>query len=192
MNNIIKEIWKPIDGYIGLYEISNLGRVKHLAREKLHKHDIYADKEFIVKSKISRGYEQVHLKNEFKIGTLYYVHRLVAIAFCDNPNNYNYVNHIDENKLNNRFDNLEWCNSYYNNTYNNRAIIAGSKKAKAIDIYKIENGEKLFLETLRRITDIKLKYGISYQTFYKYVNTDKIYIQRVTYKSYKFYYHDNI
>lgn len=189
---MLDEIWKPIEGYIGIYEISNLGRVKHIAAGKRNKRDAYGDKEFILKSKMSKGYEQVLLINEYNIRSLHYVHRLVAKAFCENKNNYQYVNHIDENKSNNIASNLEWCNSYYNNTYNNRAIIAGSKKAKAIDIYKIENGEKIFLETLRRITDIKLKYGISYQAFYKYVNTDKIYIQRVTYKSYKFYYHDNI
>lgn len=192
MNDTIKEIWKPIDGYIGIYEISNLGKVKHIAAGKRNKMDAYGDKEFIVKSKLSKGYEQVCLMNEYGIKTTYYVHRLVVIAFCKNPNNYNCVNHIDENKANNRYDNLEWCNTLYNNIYNNRAIISGSKKAKAIDIYRIKNGEKIFLETLRRITDVKLKYNISYQAFYKYVNTNKIYVQRVINKSYMFYYNDNI
>lgn len=192
MNNDINEIWKPINGYIGIYEISNLGRIKHLPAGKRNKMDAFGDKEFIIKSKLSRGYEQVCLINEYGIKTYYYVHKLVAKAFCDNPNNYPCVNHIDENKTNNRFDNLEWCTVLYNNTYNNRAIIAGSKKAKSVDIYRITNGNKVFLETLRRITDIKLKYRISYQAFYKYVNTDKTYIQRVTNKAYKFYYHDNI
>ena len=145
MNNIIKEIWKPIDGYIGLYEISNLGRVKHLAREKLHKHDIYADKEFIVKSKISRGYEQVHLKNEFKIGTLYYVHRLVALSFIKNLENKKHVNHKDGNKSNNNANNLEWCTCSENQKHKYRVLKCKYPKrknfSKAVEIKCLETGE---------------------------------------------------
>lgn len=186
---MVNEIWKPIEGYIGIYEISNLGRVKHIAAGKRNKRDAYGNKEFILKSKLVKGYEQVLLINEYNIRSLHYVHRLVAKAFCENKNNYQYVNHIDENKSNNIASNLEWCTASYNNTYNNRAKLVGSKKAKAIDIYRFKNGEKIFLETLNKITDIHSKYGISYQAFYKYVDTDIPYVQRISHKSYKFYYH---
>lgn len=144
ITSIENEIWKEIPGYIGLYEISNKGRIKHLSRPKKSNKDNFANKEFIIATKISKGYTQVWLTNSYGIKSLNYVHKLVAIAFIDNPNNYEYINHKDENKQNNNVENLEWCTASYNNTYNNRAIIVGSKKAKAIDIYKIINGEKYF------------------------------------------------
>lgn len=65
------------------------------------------------------GYKQVHLIKE-KQSYYFYIHRLVAEAFIDNPNLYPIVNHRDENKLNNSIENLEWCDISYNNNYGTR------------------------------------------------------------------------
>lgn len=101
------EIWKDIKYYENLYQGSNLGRVK----------SIKFGKERILKTfKNKDGYLQVGLwkNNKRKI---FLVHRLVAQAFLDNPNNLPEVNHKDENKLNNVVSNLEWCDRTYNVNY---------------------------------------------------------------------------
>lgn len=107
MNN---EIWKPIKGYEGIYEVSNLGRIKSLERKvhadfKFGKTRTY--KERILKPGIVNGYQQVKLRDNSN--KIVYVHRLVAETFINNPNNYKTINHIDGNKQNNCVDNLEWC-----------------------------------------------------------------------------------
>ena len=108
-NEIIEE-WKPVVGYEGLYEVSNLGRVKSLGNE-------YSRKEKILKQRKDKyGYLIINIYKEGKIKTCK-VHRLVANAFLENPNNYPCVNHIDENPLNNQVDNLEWCTHQYNSNY---------------------------------------------------------------------------
>ena len=105
-----KEYWKPVVGYEGLYMVSNCGRVK----------SIKFGKERILKPVTnSSGYLLVGLyKNN--IEKKYSVHRLVAEAFLDNPDNLPQVNHRDENKLNNNVDNLEWCTNEYNINYGTR------------------------------------------------------------------------
>lgn len=105
----MKEIWKNIKGYEGLYEVSNLGRVKSLNYN-------HTRKEGFLKPADKRGYLSVQL---FKNGILkwHLVHRLVASAFIENPDNLPQVNHIDQNKKNNKVSNIEWCDSQYNNTY---------------------------------------------------------------------------
>lgn len=103
----MNEIWKDIDGYEGLYEVSNLGKVKSLGNE-------FSRKEKILKQgKKKNGYLYVILWKEGKYKTCL-VHRLVAQAFLENPNNYSCVNHKDENKENNCVENLEWCDAKYN------------------------------------------------------------------------------
>ena len=105
-----KEIWKDIKGYEGLYQVSNLGRVKSLPRKN------HPKEEFRNLSPDSKGYLRVNLFKNNK-GKTHKVHRLVAEAFIPNPNNYPQVNHKDENKANNNVDNLEWCTNKYNVNY---------------------------------------------------------------------------
>ena len=109
----IKEIWRDIEGYESLYQVSNFGRVKslnyrHTCKEKLLK--AHKDKD---------GYLRVNLYKEGKKKT-YGIHRLVAQAFIPNPDNLPQVNHKDEDKSNNRLDNLEWCSAEYNVNYGSR------------------------------------------------------------------------
>lgn len=111
----MKEIWKPVEGYEGLYEISNLGRVKSLSRQKqLNKYVKTIDERIMKQSLNKRGYMYVRLTKN-GVQRAYRVHRLVAAAFVENPDNLPHVNHIDFNRTNNRADNLEWitpkCNS---------------------------------------------------------------------------------
>lgn len=117
-NNVIQnlnennqnEIWKDIKGYEGYYQVSNLGNVKTLHANKGHKIKLLSI------ATHPRGYRQVNLYKDGKHESLL-VHRLVAAAFIPNPNNYNEVNHIDENKCNNNADNLEWISHAENCRY---------------------------------------------------------------------------
>lgn len=106
------EEWRDIEGYEGLYQVSNEGRVKSLNYNK-------TKKEKILKPTSNRGYLMVNLHNE---GRKKYcqIHRLVANAFIENPNNLPQVNHKDEDKTNNHVENLEWCDSSYNCNYGTR------------------------------------------------------------------------
>ncbi len=114
------ELWKPILGYEGLYEISNLGRVKSLPRWHNNRFSGYIDKGRFLKPRFdSYGYQMVMLCKDKKQKN-YLIHKLVANAFIDNPNGYDSINHKDENKTNNCVENLEWCTRYYNNNYGTR------------------------------------------------------------------------
>ena len=108
------EIWKNIDGYEDSYMISNYGRVKSLERIVICKdHSAKKYKEKIMKERYHNGYAIINL---WKNGQMkrYYIHRLVAAHFVENPKEYNIVNHIDGNKTNNYYENLEWCTAKHN------------------------------------------------------------------------------
>ena len=116
----MEEIWKIIEEYPD-YMVSNMGRVKSLERNVVKGNGgLYKIEEKILKSIKKRdGYLQINLSKEGKQKTCL-IHRLVASTFLDNPNNFFEVNHIDEDKTNNRVDNLEWCSREYNCNYGTR------------------------------------------------------------------------
>ena len=106
------EIWRDIEGYEGLYQVSNLGRVRSLNYNRTGK---------VQNMKLGtypNGYKMVDLKKNKK-RKAHLVHRLVAKAFIPNPNPDQLceVNHKDEDKANNTVDNLEWCSHIYNQYY---------------------------------------------------------------------------
>lgn len=115
----MEEQWKPITGYEGLYEVSNLGNVRSLDRRTRAKNNSTMLRKgciLIPFYEEKKGYYQVTLNKDGK-KKHHRVHRLVASAFLENPFNYTDVNHKDENKTNNHVDNLEWCTRKYNNNY---------------------------------------------------------------------------
>ena len=114
------EIWKDIEGYPN-YMVSNMGRVKSLERNVIRgRGGLYKVEEKILKStKDKNNYLYVCLCKEGKV-KVFKVHRLVAQAFLDNPNNLPQVNHRNEIKIDNRVENLEWCDYSYNINYGSR------------------------------------------------------------------------
>jgi len=117
----MQEIWKDVNGYEGLYQVSNLGRVESLQR----------DVNLILKPRLRRdGYLIVSLSKNGKVKSKP-IHRLVATAFIPNPDNKKTVNHKDGNKLNNHVTNLEWNTSSENNKHAyNIGIKIGSMTGK--------------------------------------------------------------
>ncbi len=139
----MKEIWKPIKDYEGLYEISNFGNVKILARNYTRynyltkRYNIIKVKEKITQGTINGGYRRICLTKN-KVEKNKRIHKLVAEAFIPNPNNYSYVNHIDGNKQNNYIDNLEWCTLYQNNTHAYKTGLRKSTDITPILQYDLE------------------------------------------------------
>lgn len=109
------EEWRPVIGYEEYYMISNLGRVKALSRQW---HYGQRDEKILRQQKVS-GYLYVQTAKN-GIRKLRRVHSLVALSFIPNANNLKYINHINEDKYDNRVDNLEWCTAQYNNNHGTR------------------------------------------------------------------------
>jgi hypothetical protein len=110
----MEEIWKDIQGYEGLYQVSNLGRVKSLPRRIVDRKNNRFFKGRVLKSYLDKdGYPTTIMSNKNKKRVIH-VHRLVAETFIPNPENKGTVNHIDGNKQNNRVGNLEWCTQLEN------------------------------------------------------------------------------
>jgi predicted XRE-type DNA-binding protein len=133
------EIWKPIKGFEGRYEVSNLGRVKSLDMEVFNGRAYYNKTGRILKVSKSGNYQVVSLGKS----TRRLVHRIVAETFLENPHDKKTVNHKDGNKDNNKVDNLEWLTQKENNLH---ARINGLNNVKGENNPMCKFTDKLVLE----------------------------------------------
>lgn len=121
----MNEVWKDIEGYEGIYQVSNLGRVRSLDRmvpalcnRNGEVRDYFRKGKVLKQRKVFGGYMVVSFLIAGKgVHENRFVHRLVARAFVPGYFDGADVNHKDEDKTNNRADNLEWCNRQYNINY---------------------------------------------------------------------------
>ena len=134
------EIWKNIKGYEGLYQVSDQGRVKSLERIIIKKDGRkFTVKERVLKPGVTKdGYLIVALHAGDKQKTLT-VHRLVCTAFHENLENKPCVNHINENKTDNRASNLEWCTYKENNNHGTRVARVTKTRSKPVGQYTLDS-----------------------------------------------------
>ena len=141
----MQEIWKDIKDYEGLYQVSNLGRVKSLKKTIIRNNNYQQTfKEKILKPGLAKnGYLTVMLfKN--KKGKTHTIHSLVAKTFLNNGDGYRCINHIDGNKTNNKATNLRWVTNSENirneNTYNNfKEKVTQVRKSEIKPVYQLDN-----------------------------------------------------
>lgn len=130
--DLVEVVRKPVKGYEGHYEVDQFGRVYSVNRvihiiDNSREYDKPIAGRQLRQSLHTKGYKVVALTLDGVTKTQF-VHRLVAEAFIENPDNLPMVNHKDEDKTNNFVDNLEWCTAEYNTNYGN----ARKKQAKKL------------------------------------------------------------
>lgn len=125
----MEEIWKPVAGFEGLYEVSNLGRVYSIPR--IDGGNVKRGGHLMSYTSDKGGYLRCKLTKNGK-RKIMFVHRLVAMAFIPNPKNFPCINHKDENTANNVVTNLEWCDYSYNINYGNRKEKVRAKELNGV------------------------------------------------------------
>src|SRR5699024_257975 len=162
----IKEEWKDVKGYEGCYKVSNMGRIKSFKHEKDGR---------LLSPKFNGNYNQIRLCKD-GVCNIFSIHRLVAIHFVENPLNKDQVNHIDGNKTNNFYKNLEWATQSENGVHGYEAKLRVAQKGEVhcrsrltekevLSIYflahtgKVEQKKiaEMFNIHLATVSDIKLK-----------------------------------
>lgn len=135
----MNEKWKDIKGYEGLYQVSDLGRIRSCARTVKKQWFLKHIRERILKQGVDRksGYCNVSLRKDGKYNTIR-VHRIVAEAFVENPHHYNIVNHKDCNPGNNNASNLEWCTQRYNICYGDAVEKRAAQIRKPVRVFKAD------------------------------------------------------
>lgn len=173
----MEEVWEDIKGYEGLYQISNLGKVKSLARKRYCGHKY--SKPQLRKGRILKqhydylGYKRVRLSKNQKTKTLT-LHRLLAINFIENPYNKPNINHIDGDKSNNDLNNLEWCTQKENVQHSYELGLSKARKGEDNNKSKLKVKD---VKEIRRLhkqkmtqTDIAKMFDVSIANISEIVN----------------------
>ena len=159
--------FKPIPGYRDRFYVNNKGEIlsdsAYSANNKGRR---------ILKQSDNNGYKTVTIN-----GKTNYVHRLVALTFIPNPNNYPCINHKDENKSNNNVENLEWCTHEYNMNYNCLGIRRAEDNSKHIKVTDIHTNN---VTIYRNKNHCSTQLGFAVATITKYINNKQVF------KHYKF------
>lgn len=166
------EVWKDIVGYEGLYQVSNLGRVKSCERLVIHYLGKRLVKEYILKQTNNNNYYTITLakNNTRKTGR---VHKLVAMHFIENENNYLEVNHIDGHSLNNNASNLEWCSRSSNQLHAYRMGLQKPINEKPILMID-KNGE--IVSKFKSIIDAEKQTGLCHSNIAKVCKGKRNYV----------------
>ena len=166
MTTAVVEEWRPIAGYEGIYEVSNLGRVRSLDRYVVHK--TIDKKNYTRHIKGSILSPIINSKNKYLTVGLHdggrriaaYVHRLVAETFIPNPYNMPEVNHKDEDKNNNKVDNLEWCDRAYNMNYGTAIKRTSAARSKPVEQLTLDGKHVAYFPShrdIKRLSDGKYR-----------------------------------
>lgn len=145
----MKEVWKPVVGYEGLYEVSSEGRVKSLARVVKTKKGGRKVSGGILKPNPQRNeYLRVTLYKDCK-PISYLLHRLVLLAFKENIENKPQVNHINEIKSDNRLENLEWVTRSENMNHGTAMERMAEKQSIPVKGVNIDTGETIYFKSVQ-------------------------------------------
>lgn len=156
----MQEIWKDISNYGGLYEVSNIGKVRRSIKDIPHD-GTYPGR--ILRGIEIRGYRKINLYKNGR-SKMFFIHRLVADVFLPKIKGKNFINHIDLNKKNNDVTNLEWCTARENKLHamKHGAYAFGERAAKAkLNPVKVQKIRQLYATGNYYQRELGKKFGVS-------------------------------
>lgn len=166
-----EERWVDIEGYEGMYLISDRGRVMSLSRLRKNGNGDYRQKTKILSNSLtSTGYYKVDLKKDNK-RKVFRVHRLVGIAFVENPDGKPQINHKDGNPLNNHHTNLEWTTQAENVRHALEMGLTPSFRISAETLDHLHHNKEM------SVSEIAEKYQVTPRTIYKKMKEENVHLE---------------